>query len=227
LFIKEPYGDDAVYDFLFIQKRGYCEQFASAMAVMLRSIGIPSRVVLGYLPEKKDIFTGFVEVYADDAHAWVEVLTPYGWISVDPSPSNVDEKTLVYLQRQRNVSIVSNIFGIQSETVETLLFLAKLSFSLIFILVVIFLFVVFFNVLKLNLLTKYLEKIDVDLLEEQKDKWKIRRVFLTFLDYFSLKNISFEKSLTLREIGKKDIKDPLFEKFRRLIKVLEVVSYGP
>src|SRR5918998_1286735 len=79
---------DAVEYFLFEQKRGYCEQFSSSLAVMARSLGIPARVATGYAPGEYNPFTGLYEVRASDAHAWVEVYFPgYGWSTFDPTPS--------------------------------------------------------------------------------------------------------------------------------------------
>jgi transglutaminase-like putative cysteine protease len=79
---------DAVEYFLFEQKRGYCEQFSSSLAVMARSQGIPARVATGYAPGEYNPFTGYYDVRASDAHAWVEVYFPgYGWSTFDPTPS--------------------------------------------------------------------------------------------------------------------------------------------
>ena len=79
---------DAVEYFLFEQRRGYCEQFSSSLAVMARSLGIPARVATGYVPGEYNPFTGLHEVRANDAHAWVEVYFPgYGWSTFDPTPS--------------------------------------------------------------------------------------------------------------------------------------------
>src|SRR5215207_3871343 len=79
---------DAVEYFLFEQKRGYCEQFSSSLAVMARSLGIPARVATGYAPGDYNPFTGLYDVRASDAHAWVEVYFPqYGWTTFDPTPS--------------------------------------------------------------------------------------------------------------------------------------------
>lgn len=79
---------DAVEYFLFQQKRGYCEQFSSSLAVMARSLGIPARVATGYVSGEYNPFTGLYEIKASDAHAWVEVYFPgYGWSTFDPTPS--------------------------------------------------------------------------------------------------------------------------------------------
>ncbi|MGY1855845.1 transglutaminase family protein [Modestobacter sp. SYSU DS0290] len=81
-------GDDLA-DFLE-RKRGYCEQYAGAMAVLVRAAGVPSRVVLGYTrgAERPD---GTRVITSDDAHAWVEVYFPgQGWIPFDPTPIDAD-----------------------------------------------------------------------------------------------------------------------------------------
>lgn len=78
---------DAVDQFLFVDKRGVCEHYVSAMVVMLRSLGIPSRLVSGFGSGSFNRITGYYEVRADDAHAWTEVYFPeYGWVPFDPTP---------------------------------------------------------------------------------------------------------------------------------------------
>ncbi|MBU1227376.1 MAG: DUF3488 and transglutaminase-like domain-containing protein [Actinobacteria bacterium] len=67
-------------------RTGYCEQFATAMAVMARQLGIPSRVVLGFTPGAL-LDDGRVVVRDRNAHAWVELWMPtQGWVSFDPTP---------------------------------------------------------------------------------------------------------------------------------------------
>jgi transglutaminase-like putative cysteine protease len=79
-------GEDAVHDFLFDSRRGFCEQISSALAIMLRSQGVPARIATGYIPGERDRLTGVFEVRASDAHAWVEVWFPEsGWQSFDPT----------------------------------------------------------------------------------------------------------------------------------------------
>ncbi len=90
--------------FLFESRRGHCEQYATAMVVMARSIGLPARYVTGYLPGTYNPFTGFYEVRGSHAHAWVEVFLPgLDWLAFDPTPSGNGEATpqLQDLQRQR------------------------------------------------------------------------------------------------------------------------------
>jgi transglutaminase-like putative cysteine protease len=81
-----PEGRDAVDHFLFDTDVGFCEQFASATAIMLRTLGIPARVVVGFTPGTRSTFTGYYEVRASDAHMWVEVyFDKLGWYEFDPT----------------------------------------------------------------------------------------------------------------------------------------------
>jgi transglutaminase-like putative cysteine protease len=82
-----PPDRDAVDHFLFDARVGFCEQFASATAVMLRTLGIPARVVAGYAVGDHNPLTGLYEVRASDAHSWVEVWFPegLGWYEFDPT----------------------------------------------------------------------------------------------------------------------------------------------
>jgi len=67
-------------------RRGYCEQFATSMGVMTRSLGIPTRVVLGFTPGVR-IGRDEVEIQDENAHSWVELWIPTaGWVSFDPTP---------------------------------------------------------------------------------------------------------------------------------------------
>jgi hypothetical protein len=80
-------GTDAADEFLFHYKKGYCEQFATAMAVLCREVGLPARLVTGFAPGTYNPFTGYYEVKGSDAHAWVEVFVDgFGWVQFDPTP---------------------------------------------------------------------------------------------------------------------------------------------
>ena len=79
-------GEDAVDDFLFDSRRGFCEQIASALTIMLRTQGVPARLATGYAAGTRDRIAGVYEVRASDAHAWVEVWFPdTGWQPFDPT----------------------------------------------------------------------------------------------------------------------------------------------
>ncbi len=85
-------NEDYVDQFLFVSKKGYCNNFSSAMAVMLRTLGIPTRWVSGFTSGQIDMnYTGSRRRYIireSDAHSWVEVFFPqYGWIPFDPTPN--------------------------------------------------------------------------------------------------------------------------------------------
>jgi transglutaminase-like putative cysteine protease len=83
---RSPVADPLV-NFLFERKQGHCEYYASSMAVMLRTLRIPSRVVNGFRSDEFNDVTGNYVVRARNAHAWVEAYFPgYGWITFDPTP---------------------------------------------------------------------------------------------------------------------------------------------
>lgn len=79
---------DPIAEFLFTRKQGHCEYFAASMAVMLRTLGIPSRVVNGFRANEFNDVTSQYVVRESDAHSWVEAYFPgYGWVSFDPTPA--------------------------------------------------------------------------------------------------------------------------------------------
>jgi transglutaminase-like putative cysteine protease len=81
-----PPGADTVDEFLFGNRVGFCEQISTSLAVMLRSIGIPAREAVGYVPGSYNPITDLYQIRAEDAHAWVQVDFPgYGWQSFDPT----------------------------------------------------------------------------------------------------------------------------------------------
>jgi transglutaminase-like putative cysteine protease len=82
-----PVSGDPVEAFLLTTRRGHCEYFASAMAVMARLAGVPSRVVNGFVAWEYVDFGGFYVVRQRDAHTWVQCLLPEGWVDFDPTPS--------------------------------------------------------------------------------------------------------------------------------------------
>lgn len=83
---RTPPADPLAY-FLFERRAGHCEYFASAMAVMLRTLGIPSRIVNGFRTAEVNEVTGSYVIRGRDAHSWVEAYFPgYGWTSFDPTP---------------------------------------------------------------------------------------------------------------------------------------------
>ena len=83
---------DPLANFLFERKQGHCEYFASSMAVMLRTLGIPSRVVNGFRSDEFNDVTGYYVVRGKNAHSWVEAYFPgYGWVTFDPTPGGAIE----------------------------------------------------------------------------------------------------------------------------------------
>lgn len=82
-------NDDLVENFLFEKKGGYPDHFSTTLTVMLRSIGIPARLVAGFSPGQFNPFTGMYVVKNTDAYAMTEVYFPrYGWFTFDPIPGH-------------------------------------------------------------------------------------------------------------------------------------------
>jgi transglutaminase-like putative cysteine protease len=80
------HAGDVVDDFLFQSRLGWCEQIASSLVVLARSIGIPARLATGFAPGARDALTGRFVVRERDAHAWAEIYFPgIGWQGFDPT----------------------------------------------------------------------------------------------------------------------------------------------
>ncbi len=83
-----PPSDKPLEEFIFTSRRGNCEYFASALAVMLRMAGIPARIVGGYRGGYFQEGGGYYVVYEKNAHVWVEAYVPEtGWVRLDPTPA--------------------------------------------------------------------------------------------------------------------------------------------
>jgi hypothetical protein len=91
---------DPLADFLFTRRQGYCEYFASAMAVLLRSLGIPARLATGFQSGQYNPVTELWVVRASDAHSWVEAWMPgRGWSTFDPTPPDTAPRRAGLLAR--------------------------------------------------------------------------------------------------------------------------------
>ena len=78
---------NALEEFLLRERRGHCERFASALALLLRMQGIPARVVVGFVPGERNWLSGWRDVRLRDAHAWVEAhFAERGWVPFDATP---------------------------------------------------------------------------------------------------------------------------------------------
>jgi transglutaminase-like putative cysteine protease len=91
---------DPLADFLFTRKKGYCEYFASAMTIMLRTLGIPARLATGFQSGVYNPLSELWLVRASDAHTWVEAWIPgHGWATFDPTPPDPNPQGFSLLTR--------------------------------------------------------------------------------------------------------------------------------
>ncbi|MBI4511691.1 MAG: DUF3488 domain-containing protein [Deltaproteobacteria bacterium] len=87
LKLHDEAGREPVDDFLFERKMGHCEYFSTAMAILLRAVGIPSRNVNGFYGGEWNEYGNYVAVRSGDAHSWVEAwFEGVGWVTLDPTP---------------------------------------------------------------------------------------------------------------------------------------------
>jgi transglutaminase-like putative cysteine protease len=105
-------GINAADDFLFTDKKGFCQHFSSSFALLMRAAGIPSRVVTGYAGGYKNPYGDYWVLYRKDAHAWNEVwLEDEGWVRVDPTAAVAPENILDTLE---SAAGTESYFGEQS-----------------------------------------------------------------------------------------------------------------
>lgn len=101
------YGKNYIDEFLFKEKKGFCEHFASSFAFLMRAAKVPSRITGGYLGGEQNSIAGFTNVRQSDAHAWCEVwLENKGWIRIDPTIESEPDR----LERNTD-QIFSSDFG--------------------------------------------------------------------------------------------------------------------
>jgi transglutaminase-like putative cysteine protease len=86
-------GRDAIDDFLYGTRAGFCEHYAGAFVFLMRAAGVPARVVTGYQGGEMNPIDGYLTVRQSDAHAWAEVWLPHrGWVRVDPTAAVAPER---------------------------------------------------------------------------------------------------------------------------------------
>jgi transglutaminase-like putative cysteine protease len=85
-------GISPIEDFLFNSKKGYCEHYATSMALMLRTVGIPARIVTGFSGGELNEYGGYIIVRQSSAHSWVEAVLDGKWKRFDPTPTVLVER---------------------------------------------------------------------------------------------------------------------------------------
>ncbi len=110
-----PPNVDPVYWFLFKEKKGVCKEFASAFVIMCNAVGLPARLVVGYLAEP---IPDNQTVFASQYHAWAEVKFKEGWVEFDPTPSARRIPTTTKITHVDEVVLAGKNFTVMG-TVET------------------------------------------------------------------------------------------------------------
>lgn len=108
LNMKSPGDQEPIDFFLFDRQKGHCEYFSSAMSIMARSVGVPTRNVNGFLGGEWNEYDDYIAVRAGDAHSWVEVyFRDVGWVTFDPTPSGTEQLgrgSAGFLDRMRRIA---------------------------------------------------------------------------------------------------------------------------
>lgn len=105
-------GRDGVDEFLFDEKKGYCQHFSSSFVVLMRAAGIPARVVTGYAGGVRNPIGDYWVVRKMDAHAWAEVWLPQrGWVRTDPTAAVAPERIYDTLEDRVGAGAASGILG--------------------------------------------------------------------------------------------------------------------
>jgi len=218
---------DLVTQFLFEQKVGFCQQFASSMVLLLRAQNIPSRFVIGYVtPEIEDDYDEIPEeilyrdqvprdpykhVYDSNAHAWVEVYYPtFGWIQFEPTPS----QNLVQFSDPIDTTIELS----PQEAAEQMSYETRKEITLKFLFVLGILLILF-------LLSKGIRRY---IRNRNNTYLRFLRTYKTIMLYLSILKIGKEDYQTLREysdfVEKKLINSHL--KFRDFLAIMENAFYN-
>lgn len=118
-----PLGKDAVDDFLFTTRAGFCEHYSSAFVIMMRALDIPARVVTGYQGGEINPVDGIMTVRQADAHAWAEVwLKNRGWVRIDPTaavaPERISQNLNSVIPRRSFGGLINVDFGKNSLFVQ-------------------------------------------------------------------------------------------------------------
>jgi hypothetical protein len=199
-----PENRDFVDYFLFDSMQGYCTYYASAMTVLVRSIGIPARYVEGYILPSKPVSGNSYEVTNKEAHAWVEVyFEGFGWIPFEPtSPyapsfndvpketSNIEEAVTKQTQVEENNQVKPDIKGnnssedLATETIDNGVKAQKVPFinTFIIILSILLLWILCFSTIKRRIFFYRLQKLPL-----QEGVIKIYKHFLRALSVQGLK----------------------------------------
>ena len=118
-YFKEEYfytlnpgsSDKPLENFIFVSKKGYCIYFAQAFVLMVRSLGIPARLCLGFVTDPAITSSGLYGVFGHQAHAWAEVyFAGFGWVTFDPTSSSVQPGE-GYPHISYDLSLIDNFLG--------------------------------------------------------------------------------------------------------------------
>ncbi len=114
-YIEPPKEGDPVKYFLFVSKKGTAREFASAFVLLAKSIGVPARVVFGYLADPTPVNQ---TIFASDAYVWAEVKFAEGWVEFDPTPPSTGLETITEITHVDEKIIAGKEFNIEGYVID-------------------------------------------------------------------------------------------------------------
>ncbi|MCX7711066.1 MAG: transglutaminase-like domain-containing protein [Clostridia bacterium] len=239
-----PKNRDFVDYFLFDIKQGYCTYYASSMAVMVRSIGIPARYVEGYVVPSRTQSANTYEVTNEQAHAWVEVyFEGFGWLPFEPTspfqstfysnneyqgiydPSmNMDPYYLEYMNRMKGLSDSefdpSLLEGLEAQEENRQLKYILIGIAIVSAIILTLLSIILFNKLRVHFMLKKLDKLPAN--------ESILAYYTYFLKLLSYNDLNFEPGETPIEFAARADKFILFKstKFKVITEIFLKARYS-
>lgn len=220
-------GKDYIDQFLFDQKVGFCQQFASSMVLLLRAQHIPSRFVIGYvIPTPLDDYESIPEeilyrdqiqrdpykhVYDSNAHAWVEVFYPgIGWLQFEPTPSQTLVQFYDPIETEVNLTVAEQAAKISYQNRKEITIKVGVILGILLILVM-------FGFLLKRFMQNY-----------KNSYYRFIRTYRSILRYLEAAKLGKEDSWTLREysefLERKHINSQL--RFSNFLAILEKAFYN-
>lgn len=189
---KFPENAETADYFLFESKKGFCEHFATAMIVLCRLNGIPCRLVTGFTQGEFNPFSGVYEIKESDAHSWVEIITKYGVIELDPTPNYSSEITI---SNRTNIEYLLETISKNIEKITKSIVFKVIIYTIITILLIFTIFYIYKNRENINTIINRKKRENIKIETRKKISAEAKNIF----KYLSKINIYKQEGQTINE----------------------------
>ena len=218
---KFPENAETTDYFLFESKKGFCEHFATAMVVLCRLNGIPCRLITGFTQGELNPFSGVYEIKESDAHSWVEIMTKYGIVELDPTPSYSSEITIS--EKTNNIDYILEAL---SKNIKKIIISKNFKITLYIISIIIFAVIIYQIIknqdkIKININRKKRENINIE------TKKKISSEGKKIFKYLNKINIYKQDGQTINEfIENSRVLDDFKNELKEYFKIYQKLRYS-